>query len=290
MLRRSIVFALPLALSAVSLAGASLGCSGTVTSEPVAASPDTATTRAPVAVNAKGHLKVIADALGDVPLTATQRAAIEKMAADADVRHADARAAHQQLALAIAAQVEAGQVDRAALQPKIDALVAAVQKAQPADRAAFEQLHALLTPDQRTAFVDAVEARVTEKMGAMHDKHPLKQWAADLQLTEAQKTQIHDAMKQRFQAMAQGHDHGDAPPWAHMHEQGAKLMAAFKQERFVMDEVSPPKDVAAKAKAMSDHVLGLAETALPVLTPQQRAIAAQKIRERAASGDEGMGL
>lgn len=289
MLRRSIVFALPLALATLSLGGGSLGCSGTVTSEPVAASPDTATTRAPVAVSVKGHMKVIADALGDVPLTATQRATIEKMATDAEARHADAHAAHQALALAIAAQVEAGQIDRAALQPKIDALVAAVQRSQPADRAAFEQLHALLTPDQRVAFVDSVQARVSAKMGAMHDKHPLKQWATDLQLTDAQKTQIHDAIKARFQAMAQGHDH-EAPPWAHMHEQGAKLMAAFKQDRFVMDEVSPPKDVAAKAKAMSDHVLGLAETALPVLTPQQRAIAAQKIRERAAAGDEGMGL
>jgi Spy/CpxP family protein refolding chaperone len=280
-------FSLPITLA---LAGAALGCSGTVTSEPVAASPDTATTRAPVAANVKGHMKVIADALGDVPLTVSQRATIEKMATDAEARHADAHAAHQALALAIAAQVEGGQIDRTALQPKIDALVAAVQRSQPADRAAFEQLHALLTPDQRVAFVDAVQSRVSEKMGAMHDKHPLKQWAADLQLTDAQKTQIHDAIKARFQAMAQGHDGHEAPPWAHAHEQGAKLMAAFKQERFVMDEVSPPKDVAAKAKAMSDHVLGLAETALPVLTPQQRTIAAQKIRERAAAGDEGMGL
>jgi Spy/CpxP family protein refolding chaperone len=284
MLRRSIVFALPLTLA---LAGGSLGCSGTVSSEPIAASPDTATTRAPVAQSTQGHLKVVADALGEVPLTAPQRATIEKLASDAEARHAESRAAHKELALAVAAQVEAGQMDRAALQPKIDALVAALQKAQPADRAAFEQLHALLTPDQRVAFVDALEARVTERMGAMHDKHPLKQWAADLQLTEAQRTQIHDAMKQRSQAAAQGHE---GPPWAAGHHQGAQVMSAFKQERFVMDEVSPPKDVAAKAKAMSDHVLGLAEVALPILTPQQRAIAAQKLREHAASGDENMGF
>jgi Spy/CpxP family protein refolding chaperone len=286
MLRRSIVFALPLTLA---LTGGALGCSGTVSSEPVAASPDTATTRAPVAQSVQGHLKVVADALGDVPLTASQRAAIEKLASDASARHAEAGAARKELTLAIAAQVEAGQVDRAALQPKIDALVAALQKAQPADRAAFEQLHALLTPDQRTAFVDALEARISERMGAMHDKHPLKQWAADLQLTDAQKTQIHDAMKQRFQAAAQGHEH-EGPPWAQAREHGAQVMSAFKQERFVMDEVAPAKDVAAKAKAMSEHVLGLAEAALPILTPQQRALAAQKLRDHAGEENAVPGL
>ena len=61
-------------------------------------------------------------------------------------------------------------------------------------------------------------------------------------------------------------------------------MGAFKQDRFVMDEVSPAMDVAAKARKMTDHMLGVAQVALPVLTPQQRAIAAQKLRDRA----EGM--
>lgn len=288
MLRRSIVFALPLALAVALVGGGSLGCSGTVSSEPVAASPDTATTRAPVAQSTRGHLKVLADALGDVPLTASQRATIEQLATAADARHAEARAAHDALALAIAAQIEAGQFDRAALQPKIDGLVAALQKAQPADRAAFEQLHALLTPDQRTAFVDSLQARMGERTSAVHDKHPMKQWALDLQLTDAQKSQIHDAMKARWEAASQGQH--EAPPWAHMKEQGAKVMTAFKGERFVMDEVSPPKDVAGKAKAMTDHVFGLAEVALPILTPQQRVIAAQKIREHAAPGEENMGF
>jgi hypothetical protein len=32
---------------------------------------------------------------------------------------------------------------------------------------------------------------------------------------------------------------------------------------------------------MSDRVIGMAELALPILTPEQRALAAQKLRERA---------
>jgi Spy/CpxP family protein refolding chaperone len=272
MLRRLLV---PLAITLVTPV---LGCSGSASTEPAVATPEAVTTRAPVAQSTHGPLKLAGDALGDVPLTASQRAAIEKLATDTEARHADARVARKDLVLAVAAQVQAGQIDRAALQPKIDALVAGLQKAQPADRAAFEQLHAVLTADQRTAFVDAMEARIGERVGQVRDRHPLKQWAEDLGLTEDQRSQIKDALKAQWKAAAQGHD---GAPWAEAKEHGAKVMSAFKQDRFVMDEVSPAMDVAAKAQKMSDHMLGVAQVALPVLTAQQRAIAAQKLRDRA---------
>jgi Spy/CpxP family protein refolding chaperone len=281
MLSRSLsCLALPLALGLLSPV---VGCSGSATSEPAASAPETTMTRGPVAqTSVRGPLKVVADALGDVPLTASQRTAIERLAADTEARHADARAARRALVLAVAGQVEAGQVDRAAVQPAIDALAAALDKAQPADRAAFEQLHGMLTPAQRTTFVDALEARVTERAGKMHDAHPLKQWAAELQLSDDQKAQIRDALKERWQA---GPEH-PAASWGEARQQGAKVMAAFKQERFVMDEVAPSKDAGAKARRMAEHFLRMAEAAVPVLTPQQRALAAQKLRDRAESTDE----
>jgi Spy/CpxP family protein refolding chaperone len=283
MLRRLLV---PLVLT---FAVPALGCSGSASTEPAVATPEAATTRAPVAQSTHGPLKLAGDALGDVPLTASQRAAIEQLATAAEARHAGTRAARKELVTAVAAQVQAGQLDRAALQPKIDALVAVLKAAQPADRAGFEQLHALLTADQRTAFVDALEARVSERIGQVRHKHPLEQWAEDLGLTSDQRSQIKDAMKQQRQATgAPGHD---GAPWEEAKEHGAKVMAAFKQERFVMDEVSPAADVAAKAQKMSDHMLGLAQVVLPVLTPQQRAIAAQKLREKAeAIEDVGPGM
>src|ERR1700679_2159400 len=106
----------------------------------------------------------------------------------------------------------------------------------------------------------------------MRDKHPLAQWAADLGLSEDQRAQIKDAMKRRWQA--EGHERtGDAGAAAQ--ERGAKLMNAFKQDRFVMDEAAPPLDVAEHAHKASERMLGLAEASLGVLTPQQRALAAQ---------------
>src|SRR5208283_2970917 len=98
------------------------GCGGTTAGQAVTIP---GAVRAPVAQSAHGQVKLIGEALADVPLTPEQRADIEKLAADADVRHEGARAARKELMLAIAAQIEAGAIDRAGLQPRIDALVAA---------------------------------------------------------------------------------------------------------------------------------------------------------------------
>jgi Spy/CpxP family protein refolding chaperone len=281
MLTRSLSrFVLPLG---VALAAPALGCGGGAASAQVSSAGPAA--RAPVAQNAHGPLKIVGEALGDVPLTAAQRTHIEQLAADAEARHGDARAARKDLTLTLAAQIQTGRIDRAALAPKIDALAAVLQKAQPADRASFEQLHAILGTDQRVAFVDALEAHVGERMGARQHKHPLKQWADDLKLSEDQKTQIRTALKGHFGG-PNVHDagHHGPPAWddgAERHERGAKVLAAFKQDRFVIDEVLPAKDVSKQVAHMSNRFLGLAEAVLPILTPEQRALAAQKIRDKA---------
>jgi Spy/CpxP family protein refolding chaperone len=221
----------------------------------------------------------MADALGDVPLTDPQRAAIEKLAAEVEQRHADSRAARRAMLLAVAAQVEAGQVSRSALQPLVDAFATALERARPADRASFEQLHTILTPAQRTAFVDALDARMAEHAGAVRDKHSLKQWAEELELSDDQKAQIKDALR----GQVHGNDH---PAWAEARQTHAKVMAAFKQDRFVMDEVAPLPDGVARARHVAEYFLRMAEAAVPILTPQQRALAAQKLRARAESMEE----
>jgi Spy/CpxP family protein refolding chaperone len=258
--------------------GITVGCGGGIASAPVV-SADSAATRAPVAQAAHGQVRLVGAALGDVPLLAPQRAEVEKLASDAEARQGDVRGARRDLTLALASQVEAGAVDRAALSPKIEALVAALQKAQPADRAAFERLHAILGPDQRTAFANALDARIHDRVQDMEDRHPLRRWAEDLKLTADQREQLKAALKPRIEATR--HDSGGGRP-EHAQRRGAKLMAAFKQDRFVMDEVAPASDAGAMVRTRSDRVLGLIEQALPILTPPQRAIAAQKLRDRAA--------
>jgi Spy/CpxP family protein refolding chaperone len=278
-------------LLSLALAAPALGCGGGVASEPVTTA-ESATTRAPVAQSSRGPLRIVGDALGQVPLTASQRTQIEKLAADAEARHVESHAARKDLMLAVADQVQAGRIDRAALQPRIDALAAALGKAQPADRASFEQLHALLSTEQRATFVDAIEARVDGHGDWTHRRQAMKQWADDLKLTEDQKAQIRSALRARFHASDADHgvrepsEHGGEHPWAEAGRHGAKVLAAFKQDRFVMDEVAPPRDLTQAAAKMSEHLLGVADTVLPLLTPEQRTIAAQKIREKAAAGED----
>jgi Spy/CpxP family protein refolding chaperone len=270
--------ALPLAIT---LTAASFGCGGSAAEQ--ATSATSAATRAPVAQSTHGPLKLVGDALGDVPMTAPQRAQIEQLATEAEARHAAARATRRDLTLAVAAQLEAGNIDRAALRPKIDAVAAAVAASQPADRAAFERLHALLGPDQRTAFVDALEARMHERMGETRGKGGMLHWAQELKLSDDQRAQIKAALEQHFHAGAG--ERGGGKAWTDRAERGAKLLAAFKQDRFVIDEVAPAQEVGQQAARSSDWFLGMAEAALPILTPEQRAIAAQKLRARAEQAE-----
>jgi Spy/CpxP family protein refolding chaperone len=265
----SLVFASSFALAA---------CSGSQAAEPSTQQSAAAMTRAPVAVNAHGFVKMLGEALGDVPLRAEQRAEIEKLAAEADARHESVRKAHVAVSQELASQIEKGSLDRAAVQAKIDAAVAEMDKSRPADRAAFQRLHDLLDPSQRAAFVDALKA----KTHAMHHERggfkAMHAWAEDLKLSDAQKDQIKEKMKAELEKNREGHE-GFAKLREH-HEHAAKMLEAFKGDSFKIDEVAPPANLEARAKDMSDRTLRMVEIALPILTAEQRTIAAQKIRER----------
>jgi Spy/CpxP family protein refolding chaperone len=276
MITRSLVrVALPISIA---LSATALACGGTATSEP-ATSASSAATRAPVAQGAHGQVKVFAEALGDVPMTASQRAQIEQLAAEAETRRAAVRAARRDLTLAIAAQVQSGSIDRAALQPKIDAVVAALNASQPGDRAGVERLHAILGPDQRTAFVDALEARSHQVVAGGGDGGGLRLWAEELKLSDDQRAQIKAAIEQRVGAAPQGA--GGGRPWMERKARGAKWLDAFKQDRFVFDEVAPPQPAGQDGARACDRFVGMVEAAVPVLTAEQRAAAAQMLRARA---------
>lgn len=282
------VLSLSLSLAAAAPALAGLGCGGSVAPSQTATAGGT---RLPVAQSAHGQVKLLGDALGDVPMTDAQRARIEKLAVDADARHEQGRRARGDLLLAVAAQIEAGAIVRAALQPKIDAIAASIQASQPADRAAFEELHTILGPDQRVAFVDALEGRGFHRFGHLREGHGLREWADALKLTDAQRDQIKELIKQNMGEWKQHGDHEgehgahDGAPWGEGRRRGAKLLEAFKQDRFVFDEVAPPRDVGKGAAAMGDRFVTLASQVLPILTAEQRALAAQKLRERATAAD-----
>jgi Spy/CpxP family protein refolding chaperone len=290
MLGRSSALALLVPVFAFVAPLAVMGCGGTG-AQPVA-TVESGATRAPIATSAHGLVRRAGQALGDVPLAPNQRASIEKLAADVDAHAADTRAARKALVLSVANQVEQGHIDRTVLQPQIDQLVAAKQKAQPAERAGLEELHGILSPDQRVAFVNALEAHFHEGAEAegAHPGQRGQRWAEELKLTDEQRSQIRSILHEEWQghhgAAGEGPGAGGAAAWRQHGERAHAVLEAFKQDHFALDEVAPPRDIPAIANTMSAGILGTAERILPILTPEQRALAAAKLRARAAR-DEG---
>lgn len=306
--------AVVLGLATAALVGS--GCGATSTTETPAQTAQAAT-KAPFNVPAHGFVKASLDALGDVALRPEQRPVIEQLAKDAEARHDPVQKAREALMLAVADQVQAGAVDKAALQPKIDALKAAMDAAKPADAAALEKLHATLDKDQRAAFVAALQAKWHDHDhgddhggppggpgaagpggGGMMAFGPLAQLGADLKLTDDQKAKIRQAIfAQHFGPGAGGPGAGGpgagagAPggrmhDWHGAHERIQKMTDAFKSDHFVVAELEG--DHAGK-DFMAEHgerMFQLAGTILPILTPEQRTTLAAKIRDRVKGGDE----
>lgn len=281
--------------TALSLSVSAVGCGSASTEPNTQAGTGTSTTdgtatKAAVAVNSHGMVKLVGNALSEVPLRADQRTTIEKLASDAETRHQSMVTARTALANAIATQVEAGKVDETALQPQIDAVVAAWDQSRPADRAAFQQLHDLLDATQRQAFVDAFHAQMKAKH-ADHEGHhghgaKLEEWATALNLTDAQKDQIKSSMQAEFAAHSQDFA-GKMADMKAAHEQRKHALDNFAADSFKVDDALPaPGDTKQKAQEMSSHMIRFVQVVLPTLTADQRKLAADKIRTKGASQEE----
>ena len=282
-------------LSVASMSVFAVACGGTVEQPQTSAS---AGTKAPIGTSTHGVVKLVGDALGEVPLRPEQRTEIEKLASEAEARHAPIADARKEMMLAFADQVEQGTIDKTALQPKIDKVTADFEKARAEDRAALVKLHGLLDADQRNAFVDALEKQMKGKRGE-HRAHAkqgfgkLKQLADDLKLTDEQKSQIKDVMKEAHkegkhawkQHHARGADRGPGHAEWKGHRGGKRAFEAFREESFDIDKVAPVHQGKPMADFATARMTNMAEKILPVLTPEQRKIAADKLRTMATSGD-----
>ncbi len=273
------ITSLGLVCGALLLSVASVACGGSVENAAYASPDNTssqAVTKAPIATSGHGPMKAMSEALGQIALSTSQRTEIEQLFKDADARHvkakADSVAPRKAMLLALAGQVETGNVNRAALQPQIAASEAAWASVRTADRAAVERLHAILDASQRTALVDAIQAKHEGhgKDGREHHHgRDLAKWGAELQLTPAQQEKIRDDLKADH---AKNGENREARK-----QQMAKNFETFKQDKFEMS--AAPANAGRDPSAKMIH---LAEIATPTLTPAQRTIAATKLRERAS--------
>ncbi|MBX3230289.1 MAG: Spy/CpxP family protein refolding chaperone [Labilithrix sp.] len=285
--------------SVIAVSSFAVACGGTVETPQTQAS---AATKAPVAQNTHGAVKLVGDALGEVALRPEQRAEIEKLAADAEARHQPMAEGKKELLVAFADQVESGAIDRGALQPKIDKVTSDGAKARTEDRAALVKLHDILDKQQRNDFADALERQVKGKRGELHVRGggergfgPLHKLASDLNLTDEQKTKIKDALKESFkEGMKEAREHHRGGPRRGPHGGGkhgggkhgprGNPIEAFREDKLELPGAPPGPPPG----AFGDHMLKTAEKILPILTPEQRKLAADKLRTLATEGNAAL--
>jgi Spy/CpxP family protein refolding chaperone len=267
---------------ASSLAVFAAACSGSQ-DEVSVKTASAAQTTAPLAVQAQGPARIVAEAFADVPLRPDQRAAVETLVKDADARHVQGHAAGKAFALALADQIERGSIDEAALKPNADAMRTAMEATRADDAAALQKLHDTLDASQREALVSAVKARMKQ---AFHDRakdhegmNPMAQLRTELALTDDQVAQIKTAFHDQWRAH-RGDEHAGPRPFDH-HARGAKMFEGFVKDDFDAKAAlpAPPPD---HANAGYEHMVTMAKTVLPILTPEQRTKAAAIVRARAA--------
>jgi hypothetical protein len=230
-----------------------------------------------------GGAKLFEKALDEVHLRADQKAAVEAMKAQAKERHAAVKGASGELATAVAKQIENGEIDRCALASNIVALASAVAEVHPADRADFERLHSILDPEQRTAFVDALQ-RQRESVKAMHQPAALADKLTEkLNLSSDQRASLEKILA-GLQEIREAE-----PSHAAHRERWTKILNAFEGEHFSLDQVAPMGDVVSHTKKVVEARLWAGEALLPVLNAEQRKTVADRLRDFAKKAGAGAG-
>lgn len=224
-----------------------------------------------------GAVQLIGEALSDVCLEPQQREQLANLGTQVESGLAGMEAARNGMMLALADQMEAGKIDRCALQPQIDALVSAREAASPTFRHGLGQLHQILTPEQRTEFVDALTARIKTREDMSIRGQWLDEFAKDVGLSDEQKTEIRALMEK------------GAPGVKADIEKGKAVLEAFRGDSFDLEKLLPSSEIPTKAAARAEKMVDMAEAIASILTPEQRRLAGAKIREKIAPTAEKVG-
>jgi Spy/CpxP family protein refolding chaperone len=224
------------------------------------------------------------DSLGVAP---DQAAKIEKIQGDLFAKMEPAHAAEQKVLTLLADGVAAGKIDEAKVKGAIEGVKTASAGVHDAAVKSLNELHAALTPEQRAALVDKIEAHWevwknsnNQEEAAGDEAHPghLDRVAKDLSLTSDQVTQIRAAFSERVKKHPLKFDASQVE--THIQEFGT----AFKSDKFDAGALKhgpfAHQHLAVWGAWRMAHfyeVLG------PVLTPEQRAKLSAEMKEHAAA-------
>lgn len=238
-----------------------------------------------------GVMLFIAMSLDSLGVSPDQRVAVEKIRSDLHTRMDPVRGAEQSLEATLADGLTASSFDAA----KVDAAVAQATTAaaalQDATADALNALHALLTPPQRAALVDKVEAHwaVWQKANAEEagptppeDGH-LATLATDLELTGDQVQRISEGLGERMKGVSPL----DPPEIAaHLRAFGDAFLGETYDARALTAANGVNAHMVGRGAA---HMARFVEAASPILTPDQRAKLAQRLRQHSTHDPSAQG-
>jgi Spy/CpxP family protein refolding chaperone len=223
----------------------------------------------------------IAMSLDTLGVSPEQQAAVERIRKDLHAKMDPARAAEQSVVATLADGLAAGTIDTAKVDAAVGLATEAAAASHDASAAALNELHSVLTSSQRGALVDKVEAHwavwqkanAEETATARPEGGHLATLAADLALTEEQVNKIRANLAEGMKAV----------PRLDPQEIATHLRAfgdAFRGETFDAKTLTT-------AGSADAHMVGwgtaqmahFVETVSPVLTPEQRATFAERLRE-----------
>jgi Spy/CpxP family protein refolding chaperone len=223
-----------------------------------------------------GVTLLIAMSLDTLGLSPEQKPAVEKIRRDLHARMEPARAADQNLLGTLADGLDAGVLDPAKADVAVAQLTSVAASVHDASIDALNQLHDVLTPPQRAALVDKLEAHwLVWKRANTDENDHLTQLAADLTLTPDQVEKIQMSQAESMKAV----------PRFDPQEVETHIRAfgdAFRAQTF--DAKALTTGGAATAHMVgwgAAHMARFIESVSPVLTPDQRGKLAQILRQHA---------
>ena len=236
-----------------------------------------------------GVTLIIALSLDTLGVSPEERTTVEKIRRELHARMEPARVAQQKLAAALADGVAAANLDATTVEAAIAQVSAAAAKVHDASTDALNELHAVLTPPERAALVDKVEAHwsvwqranAEETDPANLDGSRLAMLTTGLGLTQDQVNKIRAGFGEGMKSVPRLNPQEIA---THIREFGD----AFRSEKFDAKALTCANGANAHLAGWgAAHLAHFIEAVSPVLTSDQRAEFAQRLREHSAHSNGG---
>jgi Spy/CpxP family protein refolding chaperone len=218
-----------------------------------------------------GVVSMISDAIASLDLTTDQNRQVAALLHNLQERHAQVEETRKRLSLDIAATVEAGAVDEKGLRLDAESLGRARADVAPTDAKGLEELHGILTPEQRKQFAAALNV-AAGKVRSDDSQRRYGNWRSDLDITIVQNEKIEPRLDPDGSLAASARAEQEA--WARRMRATA---SDFTNDAYTATANGDP-DVVGSTVERVRRLTAFLNAVLPYLTPEQRKTAGANLR------------